>query len=65
MIDREMDAAMATDNQEAAERDYHEFLEDLEEDRSYRYSVNISTSISEAVRLAHWDWGIANIPHLL
>ena len=46
MIDREMDAAMATANQEAAEQDYREFLEDLEEDRSYRNSVNIYFSES-------------------
>ena len=46
MIDREMDAAMVTANQEAAEQDYREFLEDLEEDRSYRNSVNIYFSES-------------------
>ena len=46
MIDREMDAAMATANQEAAEQDYREFLEDLEEDRNYRNSVNIYFSES-------------------
>ena len=41
MMDREFDAAMATANQDAAEQDYHEFLEDLEEDRNYRSNVNI------------------------
>ena len=38
MMDREMDVAMATANQE---QDYQEFLEDLEEDKNYRKNVNI------------------------
>ena len=41
MMDREFDAAMATANQDAAEQDYQEFLDDLEEDKSYRKNVNI------------------------
>ena len=41
MMDREMDVAMATANQEGAEQDYQEFLEDLEEDKNYRKNVNI------------------------
>ena len=41
MMDREMDATMATANQDAAEQDYHEFLEDLEEDKNYRKNINI------------------------
>ena len=41
MMDREMDATMATANQDAAEQDYREFLEDLEEDKNYRKNVTI------------------------
>ena len=44
MMDREMDATMATANQDAAEQDYQEFLEDLEEDKSYRKNINIFLS---------------------
>ena len=46
MMDREMDVAMATANQEGAEWDYQEFLEDLEEDKNYRKNVNIFFSES-------------------
>ena len=46
MMDREMDATMATANQDAAEQDYQEFLEDLEEDRNYRKNINIYYSQS-------------------
>ena len=41
MMDREMDVSMAATNQEGAERDYEDFLEELEEDKSYRSNVNI------------------------
>ena len=41
MMDREMDATMATANQDAADQDYQEFLEDLEEDKNYRKNINI------------------------
>ena len=48
MIDREMDAAMATANQDTVEQDYQEFLEDLEEDMEYRRNINIFFS--------EWVW---------
>ena len=51
MMDREMDVAMATANQEGAEQDYQEFLEDLEEDKNYRKNVNIF--FSESCRTNH------------
>ena len=41
MMDREMDVSMATAIQEGAERDYEDFLEELEEDKTYRSNVNI------------------------
>ena len=36
-----MDVSMVTTNQEGAERDYEDFLEELEEDKTYRSNVNI------------------------
>ena len=36
-----MDASMATANQDTVERDYQDFLEELEEDQMYRKHVNI------------------------
>ena len=44
-LDREMEAT----NQESYERDYTEFLEDLEEDKQFRQNVNIYFSESECV----------------
>ena len=40
MMDPVMDVSMATTNQEGAERDYEDFLEELEEDKSYCSNVN-------------------------
>ena len=39
-MDKEMDVAMET-SQEAYDRDYTEFLEELEEDKTIRQNVNI------------------------
>ena len=41
MMDRELDVSTATANQDAAEADYRDFLEELEEDMLYRKNVNI------------------------
>ena len=47
-LDREMDTSVAT-AQEAYERDYTDFLEDLEEDKQYRRNVNIYFSECNSV----------------
>ena len=60
-MDREMDVAMATANQEGVEQDYQEFLEDLEEDKNYRKNVNIF--FSELVEQT--TYSLSNIVHSL
>ena len=47
-LDREMEAT----NQESYERDYTEFLEELEEDKMFRQNVNIYFSESDSLSLS-------------